>query len=276
MRRIPWLLGLALAILWAGCGKKSEGKVLNTAEAEAKRTDDLPTDPEEKFKVTYVRAAQAFARNDLETALKFLEMAEQAKPNQANSVNLRGAIYTRKRDWAQAQNAFEEALKLQPDLPMAQFNLGEVLFLNNKYKEARDRFQIFLNSQPKNDLALYKIFLCDLFGDQKSKAEEFLATLQPNPGSPIYYFSKAAEAFIKGDKNAGMEFVASAYRIYPSEANATFADSLVEKGYLSGEAAEKIGDLEDKSKVTDLKALLPSVSGKKAETNTPASSQAQP
>jgi len=259
MRVIPWLLGLALVILWAGCGKKSLGRGPNAAEAEAKRTDDLPTDPEERFKVTYVRAAQAFARNDLETALKFLEMAEQAKPNQANSVNLRGAIYTRKRDWAQAQSAFEEALKLQPDLPMAQFNLGEVLFLNNKYKEARERFQIFINSQPKNDLGLYKIYLCDLFGGEKSKAEQFLATLQPNPASPIYYFSKAAEAFAKGEKTAAMDFVGSAYRIYPPDANATFADSLVEKGYLSGESAEKIPEEDEKSKVAELKTLLPAL-----------------
>jgi len=222
-----------------------------------KRTDDLPAEPEERFKITYVRAAQAFSRNDLENAIKFLDLAEQAKPGQANTVNLRGAIYTRQRDWPKAQAAFEEALKLQPDLPMAQFNLGEVLFLNNKYKEARERFQIFINSQPKNDLGLYKIYLCDLLGQDKAKADNFLASLQPNPSSPIYYFSKAAEAFAKGDKEAAMEFVGSAYRIYPPDANATFADSLVEKGYLTGEQAEKIPEQDGKTKTSELQTLLP-------------------
>ena len=98
---------------------------------------------------------------------------------------------------------------------MAQFNLGEVLFLNKKYPEARERFQIFVNSQPKNDLGLYKMYLCDLLGDQKKRANSFLQSLEPSPNSPIYYFSKAAEAFVKGDKAAAMEFVGSAYRIYP-------------------------------------------------------------
>jgi tetratricopeptide (TPR) repeat protein len=142
---------------------------------------------------------------------------------------------------------------------MAQFNLGEVLFLNNKYKEARERFQIFLNSQPKNDLGLFKIYLCDLLGENKPRAEEFLNTLQPNPSSPIYYFAKAAEAFVKGDKAAAMEFVGSAYRIYPPDANATFADSLVEKGYLTGEQAEKIPEEDGKAKISELKAILPDV-----------------
>ena len=265
MRSAAWFLGLALSFFLSGCGKKTESGSPSAADQAAQRTDDLPTDPEEKFKVTYIRAAQAFSRNDLENAIKFLDMAEQAKPGQANTANLKGAIYTRQRDWPKAQAAFEEALKLQPDLPMAQFNLGEVLFLNNKYKEARDRFQIFLNSQPKNDLGLYKIFLCDLLGDDKTKAQNFLSSLQPSPNSPIYYFSKAAEAFAQGNKAAAMEFVGSAYRIYPPDANATFADSLVEKGYLTGEQAEKIPEEDAKSKVTELQTLLPGV--KKEEEN---------
>jgi tetratricopeptide (TPR) repeat protein len=254
-----WVLALPLAL--AGCGKKKEGggtaplATIGTSTSTA----ELPSDPEEKYRVTYVRAAQAFSRNDLESAIKFLELAEQAKPGQANTANLRGAIYTRQRDWPKAQAAFEEALKLQPDLPMAQFNLGEVLFLNQKYPEARERFQIFLNSQPKNDLGLYKIYLCDLLGGNKAKAEDFLNSLEPSPNSPIYYFSKAAEAFVRGDKVAAMEFVGSAYRIYPPDANATFADSLVEKGYLSGEQAEKIPEQDGKAKVTELQTLLPGV-----------------
>jgi len=259
MQRLVWLLVFAVGLILSGCGKKQESGPQAGAEAAAKRTDDLPSDPEEKYKVTYIRSAQAFSRNDLENAIKFLDLAEQAKPAQANTANLRGAIYTRQRDWPKAQAAFEEALKLQPDLPMAQFNLGEVLFLNKKYPEARERFQIFVNSQPKNDLGLYKIYLCDLLGGDKAKAEGYLNSLEPSPSSPVYYFSKAAEAFVRGDKAAAMEFVGSAYRIYPPDANATFADSLVEKGYLTGEQAEKIPEEDNKSKVTELQTMLPAV-----------------
>ena len=250
---------LVLLMILAGCGKKTESAAQGNQEVSASSFDKLPTDPEEKYKVTYVRAAQAFSRNDLENAIQFLNLAEEAKPAQANTANLRGAIYTRQRDWPKAQAAFEEALKLQPDLPMAQFNLGEVLFLNQKYPEARERFQIFVNSQPKNDLGLYKIYLCDLLGGNQAKAEDFLNSLEPSPNSPLYYFAKAAEAFVKEDKAAAMEFVGSAYRIYPPDANATFADSLVEKGYLSGEQAEKIPEEDGKSKITELQTLLPGV-----------------
>lgn len=255
-------------VFCAACGKKEEATPASkNAGPESPGVADhagaavpAPTETaEEKYKVAYVRSAQAFARNDLDAAIKFLDAADQAKPNQANNANLRGAIYTRQRDWAKAEAAFRESLRLQPDMPMAQFNLGEVLFLNNKYPEARERFQIFLNSEPKNDLGLYKIYLCDLLGGNTGKAKEFLSQLQPNPTSPLFYFSKAAEAFAQQNKTAGMDFVSSAYRIYPPDANATFADSLVEKGYLSGEQAQPIAEEDSKTKTEELKALLPSI-----------------
>jgi len=267
-RRFSWG-GLALGLMFcgAGCGKKEAAvkRSSSSPESAGSRSGEMPSpapvaeDPEEKYKVAYVRSAQAFARNDLDGALKYLDAADQAKPNQANNANLRGAIYTRQRDWVKAEAAFRDSLRLQPDMPMAQFNLGEVLFLNNKYTEARERFQIFLNSQPKNDLGSYKIYLCDLLGGDQAKANEFLNQLQPSPNSPLYYFSKAAEAFAKQDKTAGMEFVSSAYRIYPPDANATFADSLVEKGYLTGEQAQPIPEEDKKVKTEELKTLLPAV-----------------
>ena len=266
MKRIGHPLALAtlgFVFFVSGCGKKSSPNAASKVGADEavppNASNPAPVNAEEKYKVAYVRSAQAFSRNDLEGAIKYLDEADQAKPNQANNANLRGAIYTRQRNWAKAEEAFRESLRLQPDMPMAQFNLGEVLFLNNKYAEARERFQIFLNSQPSNELGSFKIYLCDLLGGNQAKASEFLGRLQPSPSSPIYYFSKAAEAFARQDKATGMEFVSSAYRIYPPDANATFADSLVEKGYLSGEQAEAIPEEDKKVKTGELKNLLPEV-----------------
>ncbi len=219
---------------------KAESQPYSSSSTEAKnRMASSPPVPatspkydEEAFRSNYVKAAEAFSRNDLDDSLRFLALAEEAKPSQANCANLKGAIYTRKRDWPKAQDAFEEALRLQPNLPMAEFNLGEVHFLNKEYAAARTRFKTFLQSQPQNDLAQYKVFLCDLFTGNESKTNQFLKNLQPSSASPIYYFCRAAQSFVKGNTAEAMDFINSAYRIYPAEDNATFADSLVEKGYL--------------------------------------------
>jgi hypothetical protein len=61
-----------------------------------------------------------------------------------------------------------------------------------------------------------------------------------------------------------MEFIGSAYRIYPPASNSTFADSLVEKGYLSGEQNQTPIEDDNKVKASELKTLLPEV--KKPET----------
>ena len=258
MRNYFNLFALFVAFGILGCGKK-ENRSNEVSAQPVKQEEPLPQDGEERYRATYVKAAQAFSRNDLDGALVALDLSDQAKPDQASNANLRGAIFTRKRDWAQAEAAFRQALKLQPDLPMAQFNLGEVLFLNNKYSDAREKFQIFLNSQPSNDLGLYKIYLCDLLSGNNAKADSFLSSLKPSPNSPIYYFAKAAEAFHRKDKEAATEFVTSAYRIYPPDANSTFADSLVEKGYLSGEQASAPQPEDKKLKSDELKTLLPPV-----------------
>lgn len=260
MRFCTFLLVFVLSFGVVACGKKKQEPVSNPISASpSKVVEPLPDDAEERYRVTYVKAAQSFSRNDLEGALSALDLSDQAKPDQPSNANLRGAIFTRKRDWAKAEEAFRRALKLQPDLPMAQFNLGEVLFLNSKYGDAREKFQIFLNSQPSNDLGIYKIYLCDLLGGNDAKANSFLDSLKPSPNSPIYYFAKAADAFHRGDKEAGTEFVTSAYRIYPPDANSTFADSLVEKGYLSGEQNLAPQAEDKKAKVEELKVLLPPV-----------------
>jgi len=254
-----FVFALFLVFGLGACSKKKEPALTPPSPSQSKDSEPLPDDPEERYRMTYVKAAQSFSRNDLEGALAALDLSDQVKPDQASNANLRGAIYTRKRDWVKAEEAFRRALKLQPDLPMAQFNLGEVLFLNNKYADAREKFQVFLNSQPTNDLGIYKIYLCDLLGGNEAKANTFLDSLKPSPNSPIYYFAKAADAFHSGDKAAATEFVTSAYRIYPPDANSTFADSLVEKGYLTGEQITAPQSDENKAKVDELKTLLPPV-----------------
>ena len=265
MRHVFVVIGFGFAFGLSACGKK-ESRSEEVSVPKPMTEEALPTDPEERYRAAYVRAAQSFSRNDLDGALAALDLSDKDKPNQASNANIRGAIFTRKRDWAKAEEAFRLALKLQADLPMAQFNLGEVLFLNNKYPEAREKFQIFINSQPNNDLGLYKIYLCDLLGGNTSKAGSFLDSLKPSPNSPIYYFSKAAEAFHKGDKVAATEFVTSAYRIYPPDANSTFADSLVEKGYLTGEQATTPLPNDNRPKTEELKTLLPPVQKEEKKT----------
>lgn len=187
------------------------------------------------YEPLYVAAAKAFSGNQLDEALRQLDLAEQAKPDQANTANLRGAIYTRKRDWPQAIASFQRAAQLQPDLPMVQFNLGEVFFLCRNYPEAEKQFQKFLAGQPDNELARYKIFLCKLQSGSRTQAEVEASRLTSSPGSPAKLYGQAALAFASGRRAEGVELVAKAHREFPAEKNAMFTDSLVELGFLQGE-----------------------------------------
>lgn len=186
----------------------------------------------DSYDTYYVNAARAFAANQLDSAVTNLDWAERARPGQANAANLRGAIYTRRRDWPKAMAAFQKALQIQPDLPMAVFNLGEVYFLTRRYPEAKECFLRFLRQQPGNELGGYKVFLCALLSGDGAQAAVWAGRLDSEPGSPARYYAKAAQAFLAGNQAGGLEWVQKARQEYSADANLTFGDSLVELGYL--------------------------------------------
>jgi len=187
---------------------------------------------EGRYKKFYVSAAEAFSRNQIDEALQLVRQAEQAKPAQANTANLLGAIYTRKRDWAGASTAFRRALQLQPALPMARFNLAEVFFLSRQYSQAKAEFEAFLREQPDNDLAQYKIFLCEILTGNHGHAEKISLALKGKGDGLAYAYAKAAEAFQNGNREVGLAWIQEAKQRSPCGPHAMFADSLVELGFL--------------------------------------------
>ena len=73
-------LFLVCLVGFVGCGKK-ESRFGEVSTPKPKMEEPLPEDPEERHKVAYIRAAQAFSRNDLEGALISLDI--RIRPSQS-------------------------------------------------------------------------------------------------------------------------------------------------------------------------------------------------
>lgn len=200
-----------------------------------------PKIPGEAYQQKYQEAAQAFANNNLEEALRFLDEADELEPNVGHGFNLRGAIFTRKRDFDQAEAHFRKALELDPELTLALFNLGEVSFLRKDYAEARKRFQRFAEKNGPNDLADFKMFLCDLLGGNEEAAKKAAQTFPLSPATPLRYYALAALAFKEGNEEEAVELIRSAAQIYPVGQNNAFADSFLELGWLQRAEQENFG-----------------------------------
>ncbi|MES2706793.1 MAG: hypothetical protein V4726_09350 [Verrucomicrobiota bacterium] len=178
----------------------------------------------------------------LQEALEKLNNAEKLTGDFHLVSNLRGAVFTKMRDFKSARTEFEKAITLTKNMPREsfhpRFNLAEINFVEKKWGDARTQFTDLLNDPNLPDSATgrlikYKLLICDL---QEKKTAAATAALdqfdQYDNDSPAYYFAKAATAFAEEKKEDAEEWLSSAAKIYPKELNDVYQDSLVEVGWL--------------------------------------------
>lgn len=178
----------------------------------------------------------------LQEALEKLNEAEKLTGDFHLVSNLRGAVFTKMRDFKSARTEFEKAIVLTKNLPREsfhpKFNLAEINFVEKKWDDARKQFTELLNDANLPDastgrLIKYKLLICDL---QQKKTAAATAALdqfdQYDNDSPAFYFAQAAAAFAAEKKDDAEEWLSSAAKIYPKELNDVYQDSLVEVGWL--------------------------------------------
>ena len=178
----------------------------------------------------------------LQESLEKLNEVEKITGDFHIVANMRGAVFTKMRDFKAARAEFEKAIALTKDLPHEnfhpRFNLAEINFVEKKWPDARKAFADLIASATIPDpgtrrLMEYKIMICQLQEKQTEAAMGMLEKFdQYDNDSPAFYFGKAATAFSKNQKEEAEEWLGSAAKIYPKEINDVYQDSLVEVGWL--------------------------------------------
>jgi tetratricopeptide (TPR) repeat protein len=196
----------------------------------------------EAMQAVYNETLQLMSQGKFDEALAKLASGPASDAEHSVVLNLKGALQVRKKNYSEAAAQFAKVLEKSPNNAVACFNLGEVHFLQKDYAKAKELFGRFLkepgNSQ--NALARYKIFLCDLLGVDPAAAAQTLKELEPTITHPFYYYAHAATEFKAGRENEAREYIQSAFEIYPVGLNATFADSLIELGWLRREEIAQV------------------------------------
>jgi len=184
------------------------------------------------YKKAYQQAAEVFRKGDYDDALVLLDKAEQIQAGIGAGYNLKGAIYTKQSKYAEAEKAFQKAYELDPKFYLPLFNLGEVVFLQKQYEESHKRFEVFVQKNGNNDLAEFKLYLCDLLGDKMDRAEKTLLSQSPSPSTPLLFYMKAAWNYKNGNEKAALEEIQSAVNVYPAGQNNAFAETFIDLGWL--------------------------------------------
>ena len=201
--------------------------------------------PAQRIEITkLLREAATFIQGiRLQEGLDRLIQIEAITPDLFQTYNLRGAIYTKLRDFDKARASFKKALTLKPDLLEVMFNLAELDFVEKKFASAETAFRDLKTNYPglrdeTSKLIEYKLYISTLLqsqeaGDSKYKAAmAMLDSFDYFDDFPLHYYGKAVKAFHEDNKEEADEWMSSAGRIYDKPTQTIYIDALIEMGWV--------------------------------------------
>ena len=173
----------------------------------------------------------------IQEAFEKIIEAEAITPDLFQLHNLKGAAYTKIRDFPKARISFERALELNPNAFMTKFNITELDFVEHKFAEAEKNFQKLLDEAPDMNIGTrrlieFKILITQLSQDKDAEAEATQAKFNYLEDTPAYYFGNAAIAFDDEDEDEARGWIRSAERIYAQQEVNVYVDSFIEMGWI--------------------------------------------
>lgn len=202
-----------------------------------KALQKLSPEKRQKYALLISEASKLVQGIRIQEALERIFEAEAIYADYHGLQNLKGAAYTKVRDFEKATQCFKRTLELNPNSMEAKFNLAEMSFVEKQYEQALADFNQLLKDNPRfpaqtRNLLLYKIYLSTLLLDRDAEAEKMLAGFNYMSDTPEYYYANAAKQFHAKDDEGAREWLKSASRIYDKGLQDLFIDSLVEVGWI--------------------------------------------
>ncbi len=191
-----------------------------------------------RFKAHYALAYVEYRKQNYAGALAELDLADQTQKN-ADSFNLRGLIFSKQRNYDQAEGMFRKAVTTDPALWAAKFNYAELPFNRGNYTDARTRFEELFSQtdatrQPREaELTQYKVFLTLLLEGKVEAASTFMDHLTFSGATPARYFCNAALNFRAGSVDKAKNWIDDAKKEFPPQLVAIFIESFYRLGWMA-------------------------------------------
>jgi tetratricopeptide (TPR) repeat protein len=176
------------------------------------------------------RATAAFEKKNYDKALELLREAEKEKPGDPLILNMIGATYTKKQEFATAKEYFEKSLAANPSFFPAFFNVGELMFLQKQYPQALGHFTNMLGRAPGNELLQFKVVLCLLETDQQEDAAKLAKRIRVPGESPAWYYAQAAVLYKAGDRREAAKSIESARTLF-GKGTALYDETFTDLGW---------------------------------------------
>ncbi len=176
-----------------------------------------------------------YATRHFDTALAKLEQRDQANGPSGESLDLRGMVLFEQGKVDAAEQAVNEAHKLQPELFAPRLHLGDIRLRQKKYSEAREIYSKLAtetNVLISNERVRYGLLLSALGLHNDTAAQTALANIKFPTETGAYYLAQAAAEFSHGNERSAKKWMATAREIFDPASLAWFARPLYDLGWL--------------------------------------------
>lgn len=202
---VRWALlgGLVLTVLSAVWGCASGPGRTGASD----RQSDVVTDSDEpefrkRARLRLELAVNYFEQGQTNVALDEIKQALVSDPSYVEAFNLRGLVYMRMNDIAQAEDSFRRALALNPRSANVQHNYGWLHCQQGRYPQAEEMFEQALSNPTYGDRAKTLMIqgMCQIRAGNRADAERTLSrALELDAGNPITGFNLANLLYLRGD-----------------------------------------------------------------------------
>lgn len=187
-------------------------------------------DSADKIRAAIDAVVEDFNQQRYDAAQSKLQELSQSMPADPTVMNLLGSVYSKKKNYIEAETYYRQALDQEPDFFPAAFNLGELLFLQEKYSEARNYFQKLRFRDRSNELLQFKVALCDIKAGDEERAHKSMNSIAFPGDSPAWYYARAAWEYHHGNSKKGREYVHVAQSLFGTKSE-LFDKTFAELGY---------------------------------------------
>jgi len=177
--------------------------------------DQLPPPPVDTNTSPYHLALLAYKGGRYDDALKAINEAEKAAPDDLSTKILKARILTEEHDFAAGEGLLQKLIASHDGGYDAQIALGDLYLRQHNFPGAVKIYDLCVAQKPNNpDLFLNLIYALIGTGDYVT-AGKYFSQLKPfDPDYPCYYFAKAALAQSSGNASEIDEDLETVRTIY--------------------------------------------------------------
>ncbi|MDA0765688.1 MAG: hypothetical protein O3A87_03605 [Verrucomicrobia bacterium] len=200
--------------------------------------ENLPREQKEAYGKAISEGGRLFNQKRIFEALNAVYEAEEILKQNPAALSLKGACYVEFRDFPRARACFDEALALSPKNPNVLFNLVEMDFVTQMWKDCQRRIKeltplVDPRNIPMLRLLEFKLLLTYLKTNELEEARALATKYDFLDDNPYYYYANAAMMFHAENPEEAEAWIARARRVFQNDADlAPWEDTLIEYGYI--------------------------------------------